>query len=83
MPEKTGSYDWKARTNEKFHRIDGLRPADIESQVHDYVMEQMKLEVQAGETKVSGRGNWSFKRGKLKFHTQETLGEKQDGKDSA
>lgn len=35
----------------------------------------MKLEVQAGETKVSGRGNWSFKRGKLKFHTQETLGE--------
>ena len=41
----------------------------------------MKLKVQAGETKVSGRGNWSFKRGKLKFHTQETLGEKQDGKD--
>ena len=43
----------------------------------------MKLKVQAGETKGSGRGNWSFKRGKLKFHTQETLGEKQDGKDRA
>ena len=43
----------------------------------------MKLEVQAGETKVSGRGNWRFKRGKLKFHTQETHGEKQDGKDRA
>ena len=42
-----------------------------------------KLKVQAGETKLSGRGNWSFKRGKLKFHTQETLGEKQDGKDRA
>jgi len=40
-------------------------------------------EVQANETKGSGRGNWSFKRGKLKFHTQETLGEKQDGKDCA
>ncbi|WP_229092792.1 hypothetical protein, partial [Bacteroides finegoldii] len=44
---------------------------------------QMKLKVQAGETKGSSRGNWSFKRGKLKFHTQETLGEKQDGKDCA
>ncbi|WP_182505681.1 MULTISPECIES: hypothetical protein [Bacteroides] len=41
----------------------------------------MKLKVQAGETKVSGRGNKSFKRVKLKFHTQETLGEKQDGKE--
>ena len=41
----------------------------------------MKLKVQAGETKVSGRGNWSFKRGKLKFHTQETIEEKQDGKE--
>ena len=38
-------------------------------------------EVQANETKVSGRGNWSFKRGKLKFHTQETIDEKQDGKE--
>ena len=42
----------------------------------------MKLKVQAGETKVSGRGNKSFKRVKLKFHTQEIIGEKQDGKDS-
>ena len=41
----------------------------------------MKLKVQAGETKVSSRGNWSFKRGKLKFHTQETIGEKLDGKE--
>ena len=41
----------------------------------------MKLKVQAGETKVSGRRNKSFKRVKLKFHTQETIGEKQDGKE--
>ena len=41
----------------------------------------MKLEFQAGETKVSSRGNKSFKRVKLKFHTQETLDEKQDGKE--
>ena len=41
----------------------------------------MKLKVQAGETRVSGRGNKSFKRVKLKFHTQETLDEKQDGKE--
>ena len=41
----------------------------------------MKLKVQAGETKVSGRGNKSFKRVKLKSHPQETLGEKQDGKE--
>jgi hypothetical protein len=40
-----------------------------------------KLEVQANETKGSSRGNKSFKRVKLKFHTQETLGEKQDGKE--
>jgi len=40
-------------------------------------------EVQANETKGSSRGNRSFKRGKLKFHTQETLSEKQDGKDRA
>ena len=41
-----------------------------------------KLEVQANETKGSSRGNKSFKRVKLKFHTQETIGGKQDGKDS-
>ena len=35
----------------------------------------MKLKVQADETRVSSRGNKSFKRVKLKFHTQETLGE--------
>ena len=40
-----------------------------------------KLEVQANETKGSSRGNKSFKRVKLKFHTQETIGEKQDGKE--
>ena len=42
----------------------------------------MKLEFQAGETKVSSGRNKSFKRVKLKFHTQETIGGKQDGKDS-
>lgn len=41
----------------------------------------MKLKVQAGETKVSGRWNQSFKREKQKTHTQETIGEKQDGKE--
>ena len=40
-----------------------------------------ELEVQANETKGSGRGYWSFKRVKLKFHTQETIDEKQDGKE--
>ena len=34
---------FKERTNEKFHRIDGLGPADIESQVHDYVMDKICL----------------------------------------
>ena len=33
---------FKERTNEKFHRIDGLGPADIESQVHDYVMDKIR-----------------------------------------
>ena len=42
----------------------------------------MKLKFQADETKVSSRRNKSFKRGKLKTHTQETIGEKQDGKES-
>ena len=41
----------------------------------------MKLKVQADETRVSSGRNKSFKRVKLKFHTQETLGEKQDGKE--
>ena len=41
----------------------------------------MKPKFQAGESKVSSRRNKSFKRGKLKFHTQETIGEKQDGKE--
>ena len=41
----------------------------------------MKPKVQAGETKVSGRWNQSFKQEKQKFHTQETIGEKQDGKE--
>lgn len=42
----------------------------------------MKLKVQADETRVSSGRNKSFKRVKLKFHTQETIGGKQDGKDS-
>ena len=41
----------------------------------------MKLKVQADETRVSSGRNKSFKRVKLKFHTQETIGEKQDGKE--
>jgi len=32
----------------------------------------MKLKVQAGETKVSGRGNQSFKQRKLEFQAGET-----------
>ena len=42
----------------------------------------MKLKVQADETRVSSGRNKRFKRVKLKFHTQEIIGEKQDGKDS-
>ena len=41
----------------------------------------MKLKVQADETRVSSGRNKSFKRVKLKFHTQETIGEKLDGKE--
>ena len=41
----------------------------------------MKLKVQADETGVSSGRNKSFKRVKLKFHTQETIGGKQDGKE--
>ena len=33
---------FKERTNERFHRIDDMDPADIESQVHDYVSEKIK-----------------------------------------
>ena len=33
---------FKERTNEKFHRIDGLGQADIERQVHDYVMDKIR-----------------------------------------
>lgn len=34
--------EWELMENEKFHRIDGLGPADIESQVHDYVMDKIR-----------------------------------------